>query len=243
MQAIIYHRIRKAMRSAVVLLSGGIDSTTALYWAREKTEQIYALSFDYGQRHRVEIELSRHLTGFLAVPHVILQADLTEIGGSALTDKTMPLPEYEKIENMQNGPPATYVPFRNGIFISLAAAWAEVHNIKNIICGFNIIDSPDYPDTSPDFVAAMETAINQGTKAVFDKAKFSILAPYINRTKSDIIQEGLALGADYSFSISCYAGAEIPCTKCSSCLLRKQAWQEAGVKDHLLIRLTKEGKI
>lgn len=243
MPAIIYYQTRKTMRSAVVLFSGGIDSTTALYWARTKTEQVHALTFDYGQRHRIEIDLCRRLTRSLNVSHVILPVDLTGIGGSALTDKTMPLPEYDRIESIKDTPPATYVPFRNGIFISLAAAWAEVNNIKNIICGFNIIDSPDYPDTSPDFIAAMEAAINQGTKAVFEKTRFSLLAPYINQTKSAIIKAGLAMGADYSFSISCYAGAEIPCNKCSSCLLRKKAWEETGVTDHLLVRLKKEGKI
>lgn len=231
------------MRSAVVLLSGGIDSTTCLYWAITKSEQVYALTFDYGQRHRVEIELCRRVTGALQIPHAILPVDLTGIGGSALTDKTIPLPQYDRLEKLKDSPPATYVPFRNGIFIALAAAWAEVKEIENIVCGFNVIDSPEYPDTRPDFVTAMETAINQGTKAVFKKTGFSLLTPYINKTKCDIIKAGLAMGADYSFSISCYAGEEIPCKKCTSCLLREKAWQEAGAQDHLLVRLRKEGKI
>jgi 7-cyano-7-deazaguanine synthase len=230
------------MKECLVLYSGGIDSTTALYWARSLYDRVTALSFDYRQRHRVELALSRRLTRRLQVPHVILRLDLRQIGGSSLTDQDIPLPEFESAEEIGPGIPLTYVPFRNGIFLSLAAAWAEVRGIQEIICGFNTIDSPQYPDTRAVFVTAMENAIDKGTKPVSKNQKMRIIAPFIRMRKSAILKKGLTLGADYSYSISCYRGDEIPCGKCSSCLLRERAWRDVGVTDHLLQRLKKEGK-
>jgi len=231
------------MKECLVLFSGGIDSTTALFWARSCYDRVSALSFDYGQRHRVELALARRLTRRLQIPHRTLRLDLRQVGGSSLTDASIPLPEFENAEEIAPGIPPTYVPFRNGIFLALAAAWAEVKGIRDIICGFNTLDSPNYPDTRAAFVKAMEKAINQGTKPVSTGQKMSIIAPFIRMKKSAIIKKGLSLGADYSCSISCYRGDEIPCAKCSSCLLRERAWREAGVKDHLLQRLKKEGKL
>lgn len=225
------------------MFSGGIDSTTALFWALEEYDEVTALTFDYGQRHRIEILLAQEVTKNRNVAHETLTVDLSRIGGSALTDSGVTLPEFERTEEIEEGPPSTYVPFRNGIFLSLAAAWGEAHGIKEIVCGFNVIDSPNYPDTRPFFVTAMESAINLGTKAAYSEEKFQLHAPFIQMKKSEIIREGLAMGADYSYSISCYAGEEIPCFRCSSCLLRKKAWDNIGEKDHLLIRLEKEGKI
>jgi 7-cyano-7-deazaguanine synthase len=230
------------MKECLVLFSGGIDSTTALYWARFSYERVSSLSFDYGQRHRVEIVFARRLTRHLGVPHKTFRINLRQVGGSSLTDPSLALPEFESAEGIGPGIPLTYVPFRNGIFLALAAAWAEVKKIRDIICGFNIIDSPNYPDTSVSFIRAMEKAINQGTKAVSEGREMRIIAPFIRLKKSEIIKTGLSLGADYSFSISCYRGDEIPCGKCSSCLLRERAWREAGSEDHLLQRLRKEGK-
>jgi 7-cyano-7-deazaguanine synthase len=169
--------------------------------------------------------------------------DLEQIGGSSLTDPSVSLPQFDHITQIKAGLPTTYVPFRNGIFLAMAAAWAEAKDITGIVCGFNVVDSPNYPDTRETFVKAMEKAINSGTSAVMGGKKVHILAPFLNKRKSTIIKEGLSLGADYSYSISCYSGSEIPCQKCSSCLLRQKAWREAGIKDPLWVRLEKEGKL
>ena len=231
------------MQKHTVLLSGGIDSTTALYWARNRDKRTTAITFDYGQKNRVEIQAARKITARLEIPQTILQVDLGQIGGSPLTDPSLSLPRMESITQIQEGLPETYVPFRNGIFLALAAAWAETQEITGIVCGFNVIDSPNYPDTRESFVKAMEKAINSGTGAAFGRKRITILAPFLNLSKSAIIKQGMALGADYSFSISCYRDSEIPCLRCSSCLLRQKAWEEAGMKDPLIVRLEKEGKL
>jgi 7-cyano-7-deazaguanine synthase len=228
--------------SAVVLFSGGIDSTTALYWARAHAGKTSALTIDYGQRHRLEVAMSQKTAANIQVSQKIIHIDLRQLGGSALTDTNIPLPEYDHIEELADGVPATYVPFRNGILLSLAAAWADVISAEAVICGFNVIDSPNYPDTREAFVRAVEKAVNLGTRSSESGRNLQILAPFIKMSKARIIGEGLRLGADYSFSISCYAGGELPCGRCSSCLLRQKAWAEAGVEDHLIQRLTKEGR-
>jgi 7-cyano-7-deazaguanine synthase len=230
-------------KKAVVLFSGGIDSTTALFWARSRYGEVSALSFDYGQRHRVELPLARRLTRRLHVVHRTLKIDLRQIGGSALTDASIKLPEFRNAGEPAPGIPVTYVPFRNGIFLATAAAWVEAKGIDDIICGFNTIDSPDYPDTSVLFVRAMQRAVDIGTAARSTGRRIGIVAPFIRKKKAAIIRLGLSLGADYAFSISCYSGREVPCRRCSSCLLRKKGWDEAGTEDHLLARLRKEGKI
>ena len=186
------------MKKSVVLFSGGIDSTTALLWALRRYDEVTALTFDYGQRHAIEIQLAQKVTKKVSVAHEILTVDLGSIGGSALTDSRVTLPEFDRAEDIEEGLPPTYVPFRNGIFLSLAAAWGEAHGIYEIVCGFNVIDSPNYPDTRISFVAAMEKAINLGTKAAYSKEKFQLHAPFIQMKKSEIIREGLRLGADYS---------------------------------------------
>ena len=231
------------MKKSIVLFSGGLDSTTALYWALSSYEEVFALTFDYGQRHRIELSMARKIARKLGVMQKILRVDLKQIGGSSLTDAKLSLPQYERKEEIEEGLSSTYVPFRNGIFLALAAAWAETKGIKEIVCGFNVIDSPNYPDTRNQFVQAMEEAINQGTKASLSQEKIHIIAPFLSMKKSEIIKEGLSLGSDYSFSISCYSGEEIPCQKCSSCVLRQKAWEEVGLQDPLILRLEKEGKI
>lgn len=230
------------MKKCVVLFSGGIDSTTALYWARRRYDGVSALSFDYGQRHKVELTLARRLTRRLRLPHNIIKVDLRQIGGSALTDPGVALPEFRSANGIDQGIPASYVPFRNGIFLSLAAAWAETNAVPDIVCGFNTVDSPGYPDTRAPFVKAMQRAVRLGTGASARGLTLRILAPFVRLKKSAIIKRGLALGADYSFSITCYGGEETPCGKCSACLLRQRAWREAGARDHLLERLSKEGR-
>jgi len=230
------------MTKAAVLFSGGLDSTTALVWALRRYDQVTPLTFDYGQRHRLEVRLAARAARRLGLSPVVLRVDLRRIARSALTDKSRPLPRPKSADKLGAGPPSTYVPFRNGILLGLAAAWAETRGIRNLITGFNIIDSPDYPDTRPGFVSAMEAALNAGTTAAFDRTKWRILAPFIKMRKSEIIREGIALGTDYSYAISCYAGRETPCGRCSACLLRARAWREAGAPDPLLVRLKKEKK-
>jgi 7-cyano-7-deazaguanine synthase len=231
------------MGKNLVLFSGGIDSTTALYWALDLDKRTTALTFDYGQTNRVEIGAARKIADKLQIPHKILKVDLQQIGGSALTDSSVSIPQMESVSEIKEELPATYVPFRNGIFLAMAAAWAETKEITRIICGFNVIDSPNYPDTRKTFVKAIERAINEGTGTSMKKNKINILAPFLNMNKSDIIKQGLALGADYSYSLSCYAGSEIPCLRCSSCLLRQKAWEECGMRDPLIVRLEKGGKL
>lgn len=231
------------MKKSIVLFSGGIDSTSALYWALDCYDKTFALTFDYGQRNKIELDMARKIAQKLDVPQKILLVDLKQIGGSSLTDSKLSLPQYEGIEEIEAGLPSTYVPFRNGIFLALAAAWAETKGVKEIVCGFNVIDAPNYPDTRNQFVQAMQEAINQGTKASLSPKKVQITAPFLNMKKSEIIKKGLSLGADYSFAISCYSGEEIPCQKCSSCVLRQKAWEEVGLQDPLILRLEEEGKI
>ncbi len=231
------------MKKSIVLFSGGLDSTTAIYWALERYEKVFALTFDYGQRNRIELDMAGKVAQKLSIPQKILRVNLKQIGGSSLTDTKLSVPQYERMEESEEGLPSTYVPFRNGIFLALAAAWAEVVGIKEIVCGFNVIDSPNYPDTRKQFVQAMQEAINLGTKASLSPEKIKIIAPFLKMKKSDIIKEGLSLNVDYSFAISCYCGEEIPCQKCSSCVLRQKAWEEVGLQDPLILRLEEEGKI
>ncbi len=230
------------MSETIVLFSGGIDSTTALHWAMARGKSVEALTFDYGQRHRLEVGAARRICRRLGLPWHVLRVDLGQIGGSCLTEPAAPLPEYKTPADFPDGPPATYVPFRNGIFLALAAAWAEARGGREIVCGFNVIDSPDYPDTRKPFVRAMQRAIDQGTGTIWSGRRIRILAPFVDMKKSEIIKTGLRLGADYSDSISCYGGKVTPCGRCSACLLRKKAWKEAGRRDHLIVRLEREGR-
>ena len=235
--------VMRKKKKALVLFSGGIDSTTALFWARGRYGEVTALSFDYGQRHKVELALARRLTRRLRLAHRVLKVDLRPVGGSALTDASIPVPDPGGAGDPAKGIPVTYVPFRNGIFLALATAWAESKGLDDLICGFNTIDSPAYPDTRPSFVRAMQRAVDAGTGAAAGGRRIRIVAPFVRMKKSEIIRLGLSFGADYSLSISCYRGREVPCRRCSSCRLRKRAWEEAGTEDPLLVRLRKEGKI
>jgi len=232
----------KTPTKCVVLFSGGLDSTTALVWAGRRYEDVSALTFDYGQRQRPEISAARKIARSLGLPHAVLKIDGRRIGGSALTDPGISLPRYSRVPRLRTAsPPATYVPFRNGVFLALAAAWAEARGISELVCGFNVLDSPDYPDTRAAFVRAMERAINAGTKAAFGPPAMKIRAPFLGLKKSEIIKLGLSLGADYSRSVTCYSGGESPCGSCSSCRLRARAFQEAGIEDPLIQRLGRGG--
>ncbi len=227
--------------SAIVLFSGGIDSTTVLYWAKREFSQILALTFSYGQTHSLEIEMAKKIAEREDIEQRIINVDLCQIGGSSLTDRKIEIEDID-LEELGERIPSTYVPFRNGIFLSLAVALAEVIDAYSIVTGFHSLDSPNYPDTSKDFVYSMEKAINSGTRAGRLGKKISILTPLIGMKKSEIIKFGLELGADYSYSISCYRGREIPCMRCPACRIRESAWKDIGIEDHLITRLKKEGK-
>ena len=230
----------RGVTRALVLFSGGIDSTTALAWARNRYDAVLALTFDYGQRHRVEVRMARRAARALGVPHLVFPLRLDLIGGSALTDRAIPLPRHRRVEEIGSAVPATYVPFRNGVFLAVAAALAEARGIPDIVCGFNVIDSPRYPDTRAAFVAAMTRAVRSGTRPGPGRRRLRVLAPFIGMKKSEIIRRGLALRADYARSVSCYAGREAPCGRCSACLLRRRAWEEVGRPDPLPARVRKE---
>ncbi len=225
----------------IVLFSGGIDSTTALFWAKNRFSFVYAITFDYGQVHSIEIEMAKKICEKEKVEHKIIRVDLSQIGGSSLTDRKIKIEDLT-LEDLGERIPTTYVPFRNGIFLSLGVAFAETVDAEAIIVGFHSLDSPNYPDTSKNFVKAMEKAVNSGTRAGRRGRKISILSPLIGLNKKQIIELGLELGADYSYSISCYRGGEIPCTRCMSCRIRESAWESLRMEDHLITRLKKEGK-
>jgi len=220
-------------KKAVVLLSGGIDSTTTLAIATDQGFDVYAISFRYGQGHQIELEAARRIAASVKVKaHLMLDVDLTAIGGSALT-ANIEVPKERDIEKMAAEIPVTYVPGRNIIFLSLALAWAEVLEAGDIFIGANAIDFSGYPDCRPQFLAAFEKMANLGTKAGIEGNKISIHAPLIKLTKAQIIKKGVELGVDYSLTLSCYdpAADGKACGECDSCLLRKKGFQAAGIAD------------
>ncbi|MFO8085386.1 MAG: 7-cyano-7-deazaguanine synthase QueC [Desulfobacterales bacterium] len=220
-------------KKAVVLSSGGIDSTTAMAMAKADGYEIYSISFRYGQRHFHELEAAKKIAKVLGVKkHLIVDIDLSQIGGSALTDD-IPVPKGRD-ENRMKDIPVTYVPARNTIFLSYALSWAEVLGASDIFIGVNAIDYSGYPDCRPEFIQAFETMANLGTKAgVEGQSFFKIRTPLIDLTKAQIIQKGMALGLDYGMTHSCYDPTENgkACGQCDSCILRKKGFAEAGVKD------------
>lgn len=216
-------------RKAVVLTSGGLDSATVLAIARARGYQCYTLSFDYGQRHRAELAASDRVSDALgAVEHKTVVIDLRTIGGSALTDSSIDVPEQGG-----EGIPVTYVPARNTVFLSIALGWAEVLGAQDIFIGVNAVDYSGYPDCRPDFIAAFEAVANLATKAGVEGHKLRVHAPLIDLTKAEIIRQGLALGVDYGLTVSCYQATEtgLACGRCDSCRLRRQGFEAAGVPD------------
>ncbi|MCZ6831979.1 MAG: 7-cyano-7-deazaguanine synthase QueC [Gammaproteobacteria bacterium] len=214
---------------AVILVSGGLDSTTVLAMAQAQGYACYSLSFDYGQRHRSELLAAERVSSAMAVvEHKLVQLNLDSIGGSALTDTTIDVPEEET-----EGIPITYVPARNTVFLSIALGWAEVLGANHIFIGVNAMDYSGYPDCRPEFIAAYETMANLATRAGVEGERMSIQTPLMDLGKGDIIQRGLALGVDYSLTVSCYqASAEgLACGRCDSCRLRRQGFVDAGVDD------------
>lgn len=230
-------------KDAVILFSGGLDSTTALYWAKKYFAKVYALVFAYSQKHNIEIKMAQKTAANLNVACRVIDFPLKNIVYSALIDQEKDIPESLKEAKDDHGVPFTYVPFRNGIFLSLAAAFAESRGIFDIVTGFNLIDTPDYPDTTEEFTARMEAAINQGTSASLKGKKFKIHTPLISKSKKEIIEFGLELQADYSYAISCYRGQENPCLRCPSCEIRSSAFARLDMEDPLITRLKREGKI
>ena len=217
------------IKKAVILVSGGLDSTTVLSMAMDQGYECYTLSFDYGQRHRSELEAAQRVSRAMAVKeHKVVRLDLGTIGGSALTDVAIDVPEFEA-----EGIPVTYVPARNTVFLSIALGWAEVLGANDIFLGVNAVDYSGYPDCRPQYIAAFETMANLATKATVEGQKLSIHAPLIAMTKAEIIQTGMVLGVDYSQTVSCYQASldGLACGKCDSCRLRQQGFIEAGVKD------------
>jgi len=219
---------------AVVLLSGGLDSATALAIARSEGFECHALSFRYGQRHEIEIEAARRIAEESGVArHVVLDIDLRAFGGSALTSD-LPVPKGRRLEEMAAQIPVTYVPARNTIFLSFALAWAEVLGAADIFIGVNALDYSGYPDCRPEYVEAFERMANLATRAgVVGQARFRIHAPLIQLSKAEIIRKGRELGLDYALTRSCYepSAEGAACGACDACLLRLRGFAEAGIED------------
>ncbi len=216
-------------RHAVVLISGGLDSATTLALARTAGFVCHALSFDYAQRHRVELEAARRVAADLgAVEHKVMRLPIGELGGSALTDTSIPVPDAPAA-----GIPVTYVPARNTVFLAIALVWAEVLDAHDIFIGANAVDYSGYPDCRPEFIAAFQTLANLATRAGVEGRGFNVHAPLIHMTKSEIIRTGLRLGIDFSLTTSCYAPDTDgrACGSCDSCRLRAAGFREAGLPD------------
>jgi 7-cyano-7-deazaguanine synthase len=217
------------MRKAVVLLSGGLDSATVLAVAHSRGYACHALSFAYGQRHGVELKAAERVARALGVvEHKTLVLDLSAIGGSALTDPHIPVPEQPT-----TGIPATYVPARNTVFLAAALGWAEVLGAQDIFIGVNAVDYSGYPDCRPEFIAAFERLANLATRAGVEGRAFNIHAPLLRFSKAEIIRRGSALGVDYALTVSCYQAdaAGNACGRCDSCRLRHQGFLDAGIPD------------
>lgn len=214
---------------AVVLVSGGLDSATLLAMARAQGYACHALSFDYGQRHRAELAAAVRIASVLgAIEHKIISLDLDGIGGSALTDARIAVPEQQT-----EGIPVTYVPARNTVFLALALGWAEVLGARDIFIGVNAVDYSGYPDCRPAFIAAFESLAGLATKAGSEGAHFAVRAPLMHMTKADIVTQGMLLGVDYGLTVSCYQADEQgrACGRCDACRLRRAGFAAAGIAD------------
>ena len=216
---------------ALVLLSGGQDSTTCLYWAIDRfgRDCVTAMSFDYGQRHRFELEAAKKVARqFNALEHKTIHLSLNDIGGSALTDESIDVPE-----SPTEGIPVTYVPARNTVFLSLALGWAEVLDAEAIYIGVNAVDYSGYPDCRPEYIEAFQKMAALATKAGVEGKPVQIKTPLIHLTKAEIIEQGTRLGVDYSQTVSCYAADDTgaACGKCDSCRLRKAGFEQANIPD------------
>lgn len=217
-------------KKAVILLSGGLDSVTCLAIAKAAGFACYALSFDFGQKHKVELESAKKIAHSMGViDHKILPLALDQLGGSSLLDKDVAVPDFTG----ENEIPSTYVPARNTVFLAIALGWAEVINAFDIYIGANFIDYSGYPDCRPEYLASFEAMANLATKAGVEGNKIRINAPLLHLTKGEIIQKGLELGIDYSQTISCYRADNFgrACGSCDSCVYRKKGFLQANVAD------------
>lgn len=221
--------INMSEKRAVILVSGGLDSTTVLAMARARGYACYTLSFDYGQRHSAELYAAERVSETLGdVEHKVVKLNLDSIGGSALTDADIAVPEEET-----SGIPVTYVPARNTVFLSIALGWAEVLGAQDIFIGVNAVDYSGYPDCRPEYIGAFEVMANLATRAGVEGDKLSIHTPLMEMSKGDIIEAGMALGVDYSLTVSCYQATDegLACGKCDACRLRSQGFLDAAVED------------
>ena len=219
----------QANKRAVILVSGGLDSTTVLAMARSQGFACYTLSFDYGQRHSAELLAAERVSQSLGdVEHKVVKLNLDSIGGSALTDISIAVPEEET-----EGIPVTYVPARNTVFLSIALGWAEVLAADDIFIGVNAVDYSGYPDCRPEYIAAFEDMANLATRSGVEGQRLTIRTPLMDMGKGDIIRAGIALGVDYGQTVSCYQATEegLACGRCDSCRLRRQGFADAGVAD------------
>jgi len=220
-------------KKAVILVSGGLDSATTLAIAKEQGYDCYAMSFNYGQRHQIELESAKIISSSMgAIEHKVVNLGLGDIGGSALTDKNIDVPQNTD-KDISSEIPVTYVPARNTVFLSLALGWAEVLDAGAIFIGVNAVDYSGYPDCRPEYIAAFQTMANLATKKGVEGELIKIETPLINLSKAEIIQKGTALGVHYSKTLSCYApDAEgKACGLCDSCRLRRQGFEEANLPD------------
>lgn len=220
---------------AVVLLSGGLDSSTVLYQARSHSNELYAISFDYQQRHRRELEAARQIAASASVKeHRVVSFDLRSWGGSALTDNQMSVPQGRSTSEMSESIPVTYVPARNTIFLSFALGYAEAVGARRVYIGVNALDYSGYPDCRPDYISAMQEVYRLGTKQGREGEAIAIATPLIDLKKTEIIQLGDTLGVPWELTWSCYLGGEVPCGECDACRLRITAFQELGRQDPLM---------
>jgi 7-cyano-7-deazaguanine synthase len=227
--------MKKAER-AVILLSGGVDSSTTLAIAKDQGYEPYALSFRYGQRHDKEILAAQNIAEYFAVKkHIVLDIDLRSFGGSALTDD-IPVPKERGIAEISGDIPVTYVPARNTIFLSFALAWAEVLEAYDIFIGVNALDYSGYPDCRPEYIEAFQKMANLATKAGVEGKLFKIHTPLIKMTKAEIIKTGLGLGVDFSQTTTCYdpSSSGAACGSCDACILRLKGFQENGIVDPIV---------
>lgn len=218
------------MKKAVILFSGGLDSTTCLAYAKSNGFDCYALSFDYGQRHRAELNAAKKIAAHFSATHKMFNLDINQFGGSALTDNQINVPDYDSTSKTI---PITYVPARNTIFLSVALAWAEVVGAKDIFIGVSHVDYSGYPDCRPEYIKAFQQLANLATKLGVNEGGIQIHTPLIDLSKADTIKLGASLGVDYGMTVSCYQADEQgrACGKCDSCMLRKKGFAEAGVAD------------
>ena len=212
-----------------VLLSGGLDSATVLAEARDRGYACHAISYDYGQRHGAELAAAQHVAAALgAVEHKVVRLDLGSIGGSALTDDAIDVPETPS-----EGIPVTYVPARNTVFLAIALGWAEVLGARDLFIGVNAVDYSGYPDCRPEYIAAFESLANLATKAGVEGERFRVHAPLVDLSKAEIVQRGRQLGVDYALTVSCYSADDSghACGRCDACRLRREGFAAAGLPD------------